>query len=100
MKFTLKPIYDIPGFPSVLACDLVDGLMDQIAPFKPTFTLGERAETIEKLEDGRFKVTTHKGTEHTAVVAIAGGLGSFGHENHLSVILQNLKTRVEYIIRP
>ena len=73
-----KPIYDIPGFPEVLAGDLVDNLMEQIKPFQPGFTLGERAETIEKLEDGTFIVTTNKGTKHQApIVAIAGGLGSF-----------------------
>jgi thioredoxin reductase (NADPH) len=73
-----KPIYDIPGYPEVLATDLVDNLMKQIEPFSPGFTLGERAETIEKKEDGRFCVTTHKGTRHLArAVFIAGGLGSF-----------------------
>ncbi|OQD42589.1 ferredoxin--NADP(+) reductase [Croceivirga radicis] len=73
-----KPIYDIPGFPEVLAGDLVSNLMQQIAPFQPGFTLGERADSIEKLEDGTFIVTTNKGTKHQApVVAIAGGLGSF-----------------------
>lgn len=73
-----KPIYDIPGFPEVLAGDLVDNLMEQIKPFQPGFTLGERAEDIEKLEDGTFIVTTNKGTKHHAnAVAIAGGLGSF-----------------------
>lgn len=73
-----KPIYDIPGFPEVMAGELVDNLMEQIKPFEPGFTLGERAETIEKLEDDTFLVTTNKGTQHKApVVAIAGGLGSF-----------------------
>ena len=73
-----KPIYDIPGYPEVLAGELVDNLMEQIKPFQPGFTLGERAETIDKLEDGTFVVTTNKGTKHHApVVAIAGGLGSF-----------------------
>ncbi|NNF19526.1 MAG: NAD(P)/FAD-dependent oxidoreductase [Flavobacteriaceae bacterium] len=73
-----KPIYDIPGFPEVLAGDLVKNLMQQIAPFQPGFTLGERAQTIEKQEDGTFIVTTNRGTKHHApVVAIAGGLGSF-----------------------
>lgn len=73
-----KPIYDIPGYPEVLAGDLVDNLMKQIAPFQPGFTLGERAETLEKQEDGSFIVTTDKGTKHHApIVAIAGGLGSF-----------------------
>lgn len=73
-----KPIYDIPGFPEVLAGELVDNLMEQIKPFQPGFTLGERAQSIEKLEDGSFIVTTNKGTKHYApIVAIAGGLGSF-----------------------
>jgi len=73
-----KPIYDVPAFPEILAGDLVKNLMEQIKPFQPGFTLGERAETIEKLEDGSFIVTTNKGTKHHApVVAIAGGLGSF-----------------------
>ena len=73
-----KPIYDIPGFPEVLAGELVDNLMAQIKPFEPGFTLGERAETIEKQDDDTFVVTTNKGTKHHApIVAIAGGLGSF-----------------------
>ncbi|MCB0643157.1 MAG: NAD(P)/FAD-dependent oxidoreductase, partial [Phaeodactylibacter sp.] len=73
-----KPIYDIPGYPSVLAGELVDNLMEQIRPFSPGFTLGERAETLEKMEDGQFRITTNKGTVHQApVVAIAGGLGCF-----------------------
>lgn len=73
-----KPIYDIPAFPEILAGDLVKNLMEQIRPFKPGFTLGERAETLEKLDDGTFIVTTNRGTQHHApVVAIAGGLGSF-----------------------
>jgi thioredoxin reductase (NADPH) len=73
-----KPIYDIPGFPEVLAGDLVDNLMKQIEPFHPTFTLGERVEKFEKLEDGSFKLFTTDGTEiQCKAVAIAGGLGSF-----------------------
>lgn len=73
-----KPIYDIPGFPEVLAGDLVSNLMRQIEPFHPTFTLGERVEGYRKLEDGSFIVTTIDGTEiHCKAIAIAGGLGSF-----------------------
>lgn len=73
-----KPIFDIPGYPSVLAGDLVANLMEQIKQFQPGFTLNEVAETIDQLEDGTFIVTTNKGTKHHAnSVAIAGGLGSF-----------------------
>ncbi|WP_139925850.1 NAD(P)/FAD-dependent oxidoreductase [Hymenobacter sp. DG01] len=73
-----KPIYDIPGYPEVLAGDLIQNLMRQIEPFHPTFTLGERVEGYEKLEDGSFRVTTIDGTEILCkAIAIAGGLGSF-----------------------
>jgi thioredoxin reductase (NADPH) len=73
-----KPIYDIPGYPEILAGDLVDNLMKQIAPFHPTFTLGERVERFAKLDDGSFQLYTTDGTEiQCKAVAIAGGLGSF-----------------------
>jgi thioredoxin reductase (NADPH) len=73
-----KPIYDIPGFPEILAGDLTSNLLEQGKQFQPGFTLGERAETIEKQEDGSFIITTNKGTQHHApIIAIAGGLGSF-----------------------
>lgn len=96
-----KPIYDIPGFPEVLAGDLVHNLMEQIKPFQPTFTLGERAESIEKLEDGSFIVTTNKGTQHHApVIAIAGGLGSFEPRKPLIPNIQQFEDKgVAYFIR-
>ena len=73
-----KPIYDIPAFPEILAGDLVLKLMEQIKPFEAGYTLGERAETLDKQEDGSYIVTTNKGTKHQApIVVIAGGLGSF-----------------------
>jgi len=73
-----KPIYDIPGFPSILAGELIDNLIAQIAPFKPGFTLGEKAISIEETADNKFIVTTENGTKHSAPnIAIAGGLGVF-----------------------
>jgi thioredoxin reductase (NADPH) len=73
-----KPIYDIPGFPTINAQQLVDGLMEQIEPFKPTFSLGERVNELQQLEDGSFITQTTDGTEvHSKVVVIAGGLGCF-----------------------
>ena len=96
-----KPIYDIPGFPKVLAGELIDNLMEQAAPFKPGFTLGERAETIDKQEDGSFIVTTNEGTKHQAsVVMIAGGLGSFEpRKPKIENLEQFEKKGIEYMIR-
>ncbi len=96
-----KPIYDIPAYPEILAGELVDKLLKQIEPFQPGYTLGERAETIDKQEDGTFIVTTNKGTKHHApVVAIAGGLGSFEpRKPPIDGISNYEENGVEYIIR-
>lgn len=96
-----KPIYDIPGFPEVLAGDLVDNLVEQIKSFQPGFTLGEKAETIEKLDDGSFIVTTDAGTQHHApIIAIAGGLGSFEpRKPKIDNLFDFEKKGVEYMIK-
>ncbi len=73
-----KPIYDIPGYPEIKAQELVDNLMEQIKPFDPGFSLGERVDGLEKQEDGSYKVLTSDGTQiHCQAVVIAGGLGCF-----------------------
>ncbi|QXP60315.1 NAD(P)/FAD-dependent oxidoreductase [Olleya sp. HaHaR_3_96] len=96
-----KPIYDIPAYPEILAGDLTHKLMEQCKQFEPGFTLGERAETIEKQDDGSFIVTTNKGTQHQApVVAIAGGLGSFEPRKPVIENLASFEDHgVEYIIK-
>jgi thioredoxin reductase (NADPH) len=96
-----KPIYDIPGFPSVLAGELIDNLMAQAAPFKPGFTLGEAAMTIDKTEEGKFIVTTVKGTKHEApIVMIAGGLGVFEpRKPPIDNLVDYEDKGVEYIIK-
>jgi thioredoxin reductase (NADPH) len=73
-----KPIYDIPGFPIVTAQGLVDGLTKQSAPFDPKIHLNEMVETIERIGDPLFRVTTTGGkTFEAKVIVIAAGGGSF-----------------------
>lgn len=73
-----KPIYDIPAFPIVTGQGLTDNLMEQIKPFGPTFHLGQMAEAVEKLDDGRWELRTDIGTVLRApVIVIAAGGGSF-----------------------
>ena len=73
-----KPIYDIPAWPVISGQELVDRLMEQIAPFEPDFRLGQRVERLERLADGRFRLVTDTGEAHVApVVFIAAGAGSF-----------------------
>ena len=96
-----KPIYDIPGYPEVLAQDLVDNLAEQIKPFHPSFTLGERVEELTRLEDGSFRLHTSETTEvFCKVVVIAGGLGCFEPRKPA---IENLETYegkgIHYIIK-
>jgi len=73
-----KPIYDIPAIPKISAQGLVDALMEQIKPFNPVFHLGEMVQTIERIGDPLFRVSTDNGKVFEAkVVVIAAGGGSF-----------------------
>jgi thioredoxin reductase (NADPH) len=73
-----KPIYDIPGIPLVTGQGLTDALMEQIKPFNPTFHLNEMVESIEKIGDPLFRVTTDAGKVFEAkVVVVSAGGGSF-----------------------
>ncbi|MCW0511591.1 NAD(P)/FAD-dependent oxidoreductase [Riemerella anatipestifer] len=96
-----KPIFDIPGYPSVNAGELVDNLMEQIKQFQPGFTLAETAVSLEKIDDEWFEVITNKGTVHRAkAVAIAGGLGTFEPRKPLLENLEKYEENgVEYFVK-
>lgn len=96
-----KPIYDIPGYPSINAQDLIDEQMKQIAPFNPTFTLGERVENLEKQDDCSYHVIGSEGTLiHCQVVVIAGGLGCFEpRKPDLENLARFEKSNVHYMVR-
>ena len=96
-----KPIYDIPGYPTVLAQELVDKLMEQAAPFHPTFTLGERVESIQRQEDGSFILESNEGTHiHAKVICIAGGLGCFEpRKPDISNLVEFENKGVDYIVK-
>ncbi|MBC7453430.1 MAG: NAD(P)/FAD-dependent oxidoreductase [Massilia sp.] len=73
-----KPIYDIPAVPVCTGQELTDNLLKQIAPFEPTFHLGQEVCLVQKREDGRFNVETSTGTRLiTKTIFIAAGVGSF-----------------------
>ena len=73
-----KPIYDVPGFAKIDGLDLTDRLLEQIAPFSPSFRFGETVTGFAQQPGGRFHVTLKNGTALGAsVVVVATGLGTF-----------------------
>ena len=73
-----KYIYDVAGFPKVRAQELVDRLEEQANMFNPEIVLGQAIETVEKLEDDSFRLTSNTGEVHlTKTIIITAGNGAF-----------------------
>jgi len=74
-----KPIYDIPGYPTIEAAELVKKLEEQAAPFVPHYHLDQQVEKLQPLAGGGFCIETTRGTVIEArAVIIAAGVGAFG----------------------
>ncbi len=90
-----KYIYDVAGFPKVLAQDLVNNLKEQAFQFNPTVALEQSVQKVERMDDNNFKLTTDKDVHYTKAVIITAGVGAFQprrleHENAKSYEGKNL----------
>jgi thioredoxin reductase (NADPH) len=71
-----KYVYDVAGYPKVLAKDLAKNLATQSGLFKPALCLGEKVASIQKTDDGNWQIITDKSSDHyakTIVLAIGAG---------------------------
>lgn len=74
-----KPIFDIPGYPRILAADLVARLMEQAAPFKPVFHLSRQVTRVIPEAAGGWRVENEGEASVVAkAVIVAAGVGAFG----------------------
>src|SRR5699024_8036719 len=80
-----KYIYDVAGFPKVRAQDLVDQLEEQAKMFDPTIVLGQSVETLERLEDGTFKLTTNEEEHFTKTIIITDRKSTRLNSSHVSI---------------
>ena len=73
-----KPIYDIPALPVVTGQGLTDNLLRQIKPFDAVFHYQQMVQSLTKIAEDRWQVSTDAGlTIQAPVVVIAAGGGSF-----------------------
>ncbi|WP_186644319.1 NAD(P)/FAD-dependent oxidoreductase [Fluviispira vulneris] len=77
-----KYIYDVAGFPKILAKDLVDNLIEQIKPYHTEICLNETSQTLNRNEDGIWQLTTNIGTHLAKTIIIAAGVGSYSPKKH------------------
>ena len=73
-----KYIYDIPGFPRVLARELVARQVEQALQFSPTVCLNEKVTALDTGASGLITLRTEPGHTHLShTVIIAAGVGAF-----------------------
>lgn len=71
-----KYIYDVAGFPKILAKDLVANLTEQMMQYNPTVCLNEKVMTL--VTNGMVKMVGDSGTVHLSKsVLITAGVGAF-----------------------
>jgi thioredoxin reductase (NADPH) len=72
-----KYIYDVPGFPKVLARDLVKNLAEQALPYGPTLCLGESVQKLKSAGEKHLRVLTDRAEHWTRALIITTGLGMY-----------------------
>ncbi|MGZ4030589.1 MAG: NAD(P)/FAD-dependent oxidoreductase [Tumebacillaceae bacterium] len=72
-----KYIYDVAGFPKVLARDLVNSLKEQAFQYNPSVALNEKVIGLNRLEDGTFELTTNTTKHYSKTVIVTAGIGAF-----------------------
>ena len=73
-----KYIYDVAGYPRILAQDLVKNLVDQAKQYNPDIFTGDKIVNLEVLDNGLLRLTSQKGKVYLAKsVIICAGVGAF-----------------------
>jgi ferredoxin/flavodoxin---NADP+ reductase len=71
-----KYVYDMPGYPAIIAQDLVNACVEQAMQWPHAVCLDERVSGLARLDDGSFKLTTDKGEHLSKTVLLCSGIGA------------------------
>lgn len=71
-----KYIYDVAGFPKILAQDLVNRLKEQVSHFDTAIALEETVEQVQKVDE-LFEIRTNTTVHLSKTVIITAGCGAF-----------------------
>ena len=93
-----KPIYDIPAVPFCTGQGLIDALVEQAAPFNPSYHLQDQVAEMIPQDKGRYRVTTREGLHFDAgALVIAAGAGAFVPRRPLLDGIQDYEARGQVI---
>ncbi|MDQ6780873.1 MAG: NAD(P)/FAD-dependent oxidoreductase [Candidatus Eremiobacteraeota bacterium] len=71
-----KYVYDMPGFPTIIAQDLVKACVEQAMQWPHAVCLDERVSNIERLPDDTLKLSTDKGDHFSKTIILCSGIGA------------------------
>lgn len=95
-----KYIYDMPGYPKILARDLVGEMVEQGMRFSPTVCLDEKIVGIRHEPDETITLTSEKDSHRTRTVIIAVGVGAFSPKRLGTPGVEEFEGRgVHYFVR-
>jgi thioredoxin reductase (NADPH) len=95
-----KYIYDAPGFPRIVARDLVEELIAQGLKFNPAVCLQEKVLELRHETDDTITLTTNLGRHRTKTVIVAIGVGAFSPKKLGIAGLDEFENRgVHYFVR-
>ena len=72
-----KYIYDVIGFPKILAKDFVEQCVIQAMQADPTIRLNEQVRELERRADGLIRLGTNRGQHLSRTVIVSAGVGAF-----------------------
>ncbi len=95
-----KYVYDVGGFPKILAKELAQGLVEQAMGFHPTIALEETAQELEREDDGTWRLVTDKAEHRTRTVVVTAGIGAFEPRRLKAEGVERYAERgVQYLVR-
>ena len=98
-----KWVYDVGGFPKILAKDLAEGLIEQGTQFHPTVGVDETAQSLVRAgdtDDAPWRIATDKNVYLARTVVITAGIGAFQPRRLKAETLEQYEGRgVQYIVR-
>jgi ferredoxin/flavodoxin---NADP+ reductase len=71
-----KYVFDVGGLPKILAKDLAHNMIEQGTQFDPEVVLEAEVQTLERGDDGVWRIGTPKGEFLSKTVIITGGKGA------------------------